>query len=90
MNFKLKIEGDVLSFTASAVDNTPEARGRVCRMCRIELALLRLYGRHTSEAVKPDPRADGKMIHQFWRKGSNHTLYMECRAMLKREFGIEA
>lgn len=83
MNFNLKIEGDCLSLTVSDVAPTPEERGRVCN---VEMALLRHYGSHQSEAVRTDDR--GHLTYLFHRGCSDHRLYMECREILKG-FGID-
>lgn len=78
MKFKLKFEGDTLHLTISGVENTPDARGRVCNM---ELHLLHYYGTHKSLPVQTD--GEGKLVFQFIRGDSTHEMYMGARKTLE-------
>lgn len=78
MEFRLKIEGDVIALFVTGVDDTPEVRGRIAN---IEIEFLRYYGNHASEPVIKDE--DGKLTFHFHRGDSNHEIYEGCRRILR-------
>ena len=82
MKFALKLEGDTLSFMVTGVEDTPDARGRVCR---IEIALLKTYVEHRSLPVL---KTDAGLIFRFLRKRSDWETYEAARRVL-RGFCIE-
>lgn len=87
MRCTLKINGQALSLRIFEVDDTAEARGRVCN---IELALLHFYGSHRSEIVEKDN--SGKLVFQFNREehvsqASSYQTYLGAKKVLAG-FGV--